>query len=92
MDCKIEACERIWQKDISIVAERIQGINTGLKVQARELERRMHEANEMKSMFGDKVEKLDKRVVALETKSIMWIVGISGFFTLLQIVMKYWKG
>ena len=43
MDCKIEACERIWQKDISIIAERIQGINTGLKVQAKELERRMRE-------------------------------------------------
>jgi len=90
-DCNMDKCEKIWLKDVGIVSERLNGIDRALNVQAAELERRMHESNNLKKEFGHALSLVESRVLKLETRSVVWITVIGAIFALLQIVLRYVK-
>ena len=73
------------------INERILSIREAQTVQAKELERRMHEANDLKKEFGEKLTSINNRLIKIETWSIVYVFLIGLGFTILQIVLRIWK-
>jgi len=91
--CKAQRdiCEKLWTGESKTINERIAGIRDAQVVQARELERRMHESNDIKKEFGAKLSSMNNRLIKIETWSIVYVFLIGIGFTVLQIVLRIWK-
>ena len=86
-----EFCEKLWTSEFKTMNERINGIRESQKVQANELERRMHESNDIKKEFGAKLASMNNRLIKMETWSIVYVFLMGIGFTVLQIVLRVWK-
>ena len=86
-----EICEKLWTSEFKTMNERINGIREAQKVQANELERRMHESNDIKKDFGTKLTSMNSRLIKMETWSIVYVFLMGIGFTVLQIVLRVWK-
>jgi hypothetical protein len=86
-----EICKQLWKGDIQRLEERFVSTDKALTIQQTEIQRRMHEANEIKKEFGNKVILIEQRVSALETRSVVWIGVIIFAFTILEIFLRFYK-
>ena len=93
--CKLSICKEIWNGEIKTVNERINGIQILQGSLAKELERRMYEANNMKAAFGKELDTVEKKVDRLEARYgfgiTVVVIGFTIFQIALQIVFRIWK-
>ena len=93
--CKLSICKEIWSGEIKTVNERINGIQNLQGSLAKELERRMHESNNMKAEFGRELDSVEKKVDRLEARYgfgiTVVVIGFTVFQIALQIVFRIWK-
>ena len=93
--CKLSICKEIWNGEIKTVNERINGTQILQGSLAKELERRMHESNNMKAEFGRELDAVEKKVDRLEARYgfgiIVVVIGFTIFQIALQIVFRIWK-
>lgn len=96
-----EMCEKLFDKTIDVVEERLNGMDKALEKQQNVLERRLQALNELREEFTqnrnvfvtkDIFSGLVDRVIRLETRSVVWITLIGIGFAVLQVVLKFWKG
>ena len=93
--CKLSICKEIWNGEIKTVNERINGTQILQGSLAKELERRMHESNNMKAEFGRELDAVEKKVDRLEARYgfgiTVVVIGFTIFQIALQIVFRIWK-
>ena len=80
-------CEKSFSKDIKRIEERFISTDKALEVQQKELERRMHESNDIKKEFSASMIDLRVQVNTLETKSALWLKMIGFGLAILQITI-----
>ena len=87
--CKAQRinCDRSFSKDINRLEERFIFTDKALGVQQKELERRMHDANDIKKEFSASMIDLRVQVNTLETKSALWLKIIGFGLAILQVTI-----
>ena len=87
--CKdqMNMCSRIFGGEVKRIEERFISTDKALDIQQKELERRMHESNDIKKEFSASMIDLRVQVNTIETKSALWL-KIMGFgLAILQITI-----
>ena len=86
---------RLWSADIKRLEERFLFTDKALSVQQKEIERRMHEGNDIKKEFSNKMGQLQVQVSTLEAKSALWLKMIGFGLAMLQVVigiiLSFWR-
>ena len=87
--CKdqMNMCSRIFGGEVKRIEERFISTDKALDIQQKELERRMHESNDIKKEFSVAMIDLRVQVNTLETKSALWLKMIGFGLAILQITI-----
>ena len=87
--CKdqMNMCSRIFGGEVKRIEERFISTDKALDIQQKELERRMHESNDIKKEFSIAMIDLRVQVNTLETKSALWLKMIGFGLAILQITI-----
>jgi len=87
--CKdqMNMCSRIFSGEVKRIEERFTSTDKALGVQQKELEHRMHDANDIKKEFSASMIDLRVQVNTLETKSALWLKMIGFGLAILQITI-----
>ena len=92
--CKTQRniCARLMEKDVDRIMDRFNATDKALAIQQLELERRMHEGNDVKKVFGEKIADLRMQMSNIETKTVLWwkvsVVGLSIFQIIVGIILR----
>jgi len=84
---QFEVCERLHSKDMKRIYEKFKSTDDALKINQKELERRMHESNDIKKDFTEKMVNLQIQVGSLETKSALWMKMVGFGLAILQVII-----
>ena len=92
--CKAQrdVCARLMYKDVERIMDKFNSTDKALALQQVELERRMHEGNDVKKVFGEKISDLRMQMSNIETKTVLWwkvsVIGLSIFQIVVGIILR----
>jgi len=66
------------------IEERLDGMDIALTAASKELERRLHELNDLRASF-------EHRITIIETRAVTWTAAIGVAFVLLQLALHFLK-
>jgi len=88
-------CTKLWGADIKRLEERFLFTDKALDIQRKEIERRMHESNDIKKEFSKTMSDLKIQVSTLEAKSALWLrmigFGLATLQIIIGITLSVWK-
>jgi len=64
------------------IEERLRGMDNALESDKIELQRRLHELNDLRSSF-------EHRLTVIETRAVTWTAAVGMCFAILQVVLRY---
>ena len=87
-----DMCAKMMEKDVERIMDRFNATDKALAIQQLELERRMHEGNDVKKVFGEKISDLRMQMSNIETKTVLWwkvsVIGLSIFQIVVGIILR----